>query len=152
MENCHTYYMKEALIEAKKAQAIGEIPVGAILVLEGNIIGRGHNLREKRGDIAAHAEIIALQEGAKAVGHWRLQGADLYVTLEPCPMCAGAIQQAGLRRCIYGADIEVEGKIPYRASDLLDHPALGHRVLLLSGVLQEEAKQLLTGFFKNKRI
>jgi tRNA(adenine34) deaminase len=94
----HEYFMKEALLEAEKAGQKGEIPVGAVVVLEDEVIGRGHNLRETEYDPTAHAEIIALREAGNKLGRWRLEGAILYVTLEPCPMCAGALLQARIDR------------------------------------------------------
>jgi len=101
-ENTDVKFMREALCEAEKAGARGEIPIGAVVVFEDHIIGRGHNLRETTGDPTAHAEIIALREAAQRIGHWRLIGCTLYVTLEPCPMCIGAVINGRVDRVCFG--------------------------------------------------
>ncbi|MDD2504280.1 MAG: nucleoside deaminase, partial [Clostridia bacterium] len=95
--------MQEALVEAQKAYVFDEVPIGAVVVKDGKIIGRGHNLRERVKDPTLHAEIIAIKQAAKALGSWRLSDCDLYVTIEPCPMCAGAVLQARIRQLIFGA-------------------------------------------------
>jgi tRNA(adenine34) deaminase len=146
----HEFFMQEALLEGQKALAKGEIPVGAVVVLDDVIIGRGHNLRETEHDATAHAEIIALREAGKKLGTWRLTGAVLYVTLEPCPMCAGALVQARLERVVYGADDPKAGA----AGTLLNipqFPGWNHFVKITGGVLADEAAALLQEFFQAKR-
>ena len=120
-------WMNFALLEAQKAESLQEVPVGAVVVHQGEIVGRAHNLRETSRDPVAHAEILALQQAAKALGAWRLIGCTLYVTLEPCPMCAGAIVNSRLERVVYGASDARAGAVRsvYR---LCDDPALNHRV------------------------
>lgn len=143
-------WMQEALIEAEKAAAAGEVPVGAVVVLEGQIIGRGHNRKECDQDPTAHAEIIALREAADTVGNWRLLGATLYCTLEPCPMCAGAMIQARLPRLVYGShDIRfgADGSIV----DVLRNESFNHRVAITRGVLEEESGVLMQQFFRSLR-
>jgi tRNA(adenine34) deaminase len=146
----YEFFMQEALLEGRKALAKGEIPVGAVVVLDGEIIGRGHNLRETEHNATAHAEIIALREAGKKLGTWRLTGAVLYVTLEPCPMCAGALVQARLERVVYGADDPKSGA----AGSLLNipqFPGWNHFVKITGGVLAEEATALLQEFFQERR-
>jgi tRNA(adenine34) deaminase len=142
--------MHEALREARKAQAHGDVPVGAIAVCEGRIVGRGHNRREVDGDPSAHAEIIALREAASTLGGWRLRGVTLYCTLEPCPMCAGAMTQAQLGRLVYGADDPKAGAAG-SVVELLRDPRFNHHVPVTRGVLAEEAQRLLTAFFSSLR-
>jgi tRNA(adenine34) deaminase len=146
----HEIFMQEALLEARKALAKGEIPVGAVVVLEGEIIGRGHNLRETEHDPTAHAEIMALREAGGKLGTWRLAGAVLYVTLEPCPMCAGALVQARLDKVVYGADDPKAGA----AGTLLNipqFPGWNHFVKITGGILADEATALLQEFFQERR-
>ena len=122
-------YMREAIAEAEAAAALGEVPVGAIVVVDGAIVGRGGNRRESAGDPTAHAELLAIREAARAVGGWRLVGATLFVTQEPCPMCAGAIVNARVERVVFGCDNPKAGAVKtlYR---LLEDPRLNHRVLV----------------------
>jgi tRNA(adenine34) deaminase len=143
-------YMQEAIDEAKAAGALGEVPVGAIVVVDGAIIGRGGNRRESAMDPTAHAEMIAIREAAIAVGGWRLVGATLYVTQEPCPMCAGAIVNARIERVVYGCDNPKAGAVKtlYR---LLEDERLNHRVKVEQSVLAKECGELLTGFFEELR-
>ena len=143
-------YMREALKSAQKALQLGEIPVGAVVVLDGKIIGRGYNQREKKKDVSSHAEIEALRAAGKAVGNWRLAGATLYVTLEPCLMCASAIQQAGIHRLVYGAEDPSDGAISAHHY-IYDDPSLGERPLLSRGVLGDDCAILLKTFFFNRR-
>jgi tRNA(adenine34) deaminase len=146
----HEFFMRIALEEAQKAGQKGEIPVGAVVVQAGAIVGRGHNLRETTHDPAAHAEIIALREAGTKIGSWRLPGAVLYVTLEPCPMCAGAIVQARLERVVYGADDAKAGSAG-TLLNLLQFPGLNHSVKITGGILAEEAGNMLQEFFQERR-
>jgi tRNA(adenine34) deaminase len=143
-------YMREALKSAQKALGLGEIPVGAVVVFEGKIVGRGFNQRESKNDVSSHAEIEALREAGKTLGRWKLTGATLYVTLEPCLMCASAIQQAHIFRVVYGADDPEDGAISAHHY-IYDDPALGERPLVSRGVLGEESSILLKDFFFNRR-
>jgi len=146
----HEDYMKIALTRAREAGENGEIPVGAIVVVNGEIIAQARNEKEARGDATAHAEILALQKAAKKIGHWRLANATMYVTLEPCPMCAGAMVQARLGQLVFGAYDSKAGAAG-SVVDLLDHPAFNHRVKTKSGILADECGQILKDFFKSKR-
>ena len=139
--------MKEALAEARLAFDAGEIPVGAIVAKDGVIIGRGHNTREADLDISGHAEINAMKEAAKTLGSWDLSGCQIYVTLEPCPMCTGAIMQSRLRTIVYGEDDPKEGGIT--KYHLLDHG--NANTLVCPGLLAEECRELLDSFFEKLR-
>lgn len=150
MNTTHEFYMNEALKEARIALDKGEVPVGAIVVLNGKIIGRGHNLREDSNDPTAHAEIIALREAARQLQGWRLQGATLYVTLEPCPMCAGALLQSKVERVVYGADDYKAGSAG-SLLNILQFPGFNHQVKIIGGVLADESKEILQVFFRKKR-
>jgi tRNA(adenine34) deaminase len=150
VEETDIRWMREALAEAEKAPAHGDVPVGAIAVHEGEIVGRGHNRREVDGDPTAHAEMIALREAARAVGSWRLHEVTLYCTLEPCPMCAGAMVQAHLGRLVYGAD-DTKAGAAGSVVGLLRDPRFSHRVPVTRGVLDEEAQRLLSSFFSTLR-
>lgn len=143
-------WMQQALQEAEKALALGEVPIGAVVVRSGQVLGRGHNLRETRRDPLAHAEILALGRAARRVGDWRLEGADLYVTVEPCPMCAGALLQARIRRVVYGTVNPRVGAAGTRLN-LADYPGLDHQAMVVGGVLDEGARQLLRRFFQDRR-
>jgi len=143
-------YMKEAVKEARKALKIDEVPVGAVIVHNDEIIGRGHNLKEKMGDPVSHAEIIAIKEAANFLGDWRLLDCELYVTIEPCPMCAGAILQARIKRVIYGADDKKSGAVN-SLYNLLNDKRLNHRVEVKKGILAGEIKKIMKTFFKNLR-
>nr|WP_307332149.1 tRNA adenosine(34) deaminase TadA [Evansella vedderi] len=143
-------YMQEALFEAEKAGIIGEIPIGAVIVKDGEIIARGHNLREREQLSTAHAELLAIQDACKEVGSWRLEDCTLYVTLEPCPMCAGAIVQSRLKRVVYGARDPKAG-CSGTLMNLLDEPRFNHQVPATSGILEEESAILLKDFFKQLR-
>jgi tRNA(adenine34) deaminase len=146
----HEFYMKEALLEARKALLLGEVPVGAVVVSEGKILGRGHNRRETEMDPTAHAEIQALRDAGRKQGSWRLSGATLYVTLEPCPMCAGALLQSRAERVVYGADDPKAGSAG-SLLNILQFPGFNHQVKITGGVLAEECQRLLQDFFRNKR-
>ena len=143
-------YMRMALDEARQAVPSGDVPVGCIIVLEGNVIGRAHNLREALQDPTAHAEIVALRQAASAVGRWRLDGAVVYCTVEPCPMCAGALVNARVRRLVYGVTDPKSGACG-SIFDILREPRLNHRVEVTGGVLADEALALLREFFEPRR-
>jgi tRNA(adenine34) deaminase len=143
-------WMDAALAEARGAFDLGEVPVGAVVVRDGAVIGRGSNRRESAADPTAHAEMIAIREAATVVGNWRLDGTCLYVTQEPCPMCAGAIVNARLPRMVFGCDNPKAGSVRtlYR---LLEDSRLNHRVEVVRGVRAAECGALLTTFFKQLR-
>lgn len=143
-------WMRLALHEAEVALAEGEVPVGTVMVHEGLVIAAAHNQREQLRDPTAHAEMIALTQAAAALGTWRLEDCTLYVTLEPCPMCAGAMVQARVPRVVYGATDPKAGAVEslYR---LLDDPRLNHRAQVQSGVLAEQCGSMLTRFFQQRR-
>lgn len=143
-------FMGQALIEAEKAAKENEVPVGAVLVKDGKIVARGHNRREKKSDVTSHAEIEAIRQGEKKLGGWRLEGTTLYVTLEPCLMCAGAILQARIARLVYGAKDPKEGAIASRYF-VYDTPSRGERPLVKGEVLRGESEKLLVAFFARKR-
>jgi tRNA(adenine34) deaminase len=143
-------WMRLALEQAAQAAALGEVPVGAVAVYEGRVIGAGFNRKESDQDPTAHAEMIALRAAASYLDNWRLIGVTLYVTLEPCPMCAGAMIQGRLERLVYGAPdtrFGADGTI----IDVLGEPRFNHRVLVTKGVLEDEAAALLQGFFRELR-
>lgn len=142
-------YMKEALSLAKKAFDMGEVPVGAVAVWDGKIVGRGMNLRETDKNALRHAEISAIDEACKNLGGWRLWKCDLYVTLEPCPMCAGAIINSRIRRVIYGASDPKAGSCK-SVSNLFELP-YNHKPEVVSGVLEKECSEILSEFFKKLR-
>lgn len=142
-------YMKEALALAKEAAQAGEVPVGCVIVRDGEIIGRGRNRREEKQAAASHAEMEAMAQANAALGSWRLEDCDLYVTLEPCPMCAGAIINARIPRVFYGARDEVMGAAGGVLNLFMeDFP---HRPQLVGGILAEECAKLLGEFFRDKR-
>ncbi len=143
-------FMVMALEEAGKAGSAGEVPVGAVVVLEGEVIGRGHNRSVSDHDPTAHAEMNALRDAAMRLGNYRLQGADLYVTLEPCIMCAGALLHARIARLVYAAPDPRYGAAG-SALNLLDSPFANHRTRIVSGVLRREAAALLDEFFAERR-
>jgi tRNA(adenine34) deaminase len=144
------YFMRLALREAERALAHDDIPVGAVVVKDGEVIGAGHNERELREDPTAHAEMIALREAARALGSWRVLEAVLYVTLEPCAMCAGAIVLARLPRVVFGTTDPKAGAAG-SVLDVLAEPRLNHRPQVESGLLAEECADLLRGFFATRR-
>jgi tRNA(adenine34) deaminase len=143
-------FMRIALEEASKAGEEGEVPIGAVLVSEGVVIGTGRNRPIARSDPSAHAEILALREGAKRVGNYRLPDSTLYVTLEPCIMCAGAVLQARVRRLVFGAKDPKGGAVSSLYA-LLEDGRLNHRVEVTSGILREECRELLRRFFRERR-
>jgi tRNA(adenine34) deaminase len=140
-------YMRLALTEAGKALATGDVPIGAIAVYKGEIIGRGYNRREADHDPTAHAEMLAIREAAAHLGHWRLDGVTLYCTLEPCTMCAGAMVLARLPRLVYAA-IDAKAGAAGSIMDVLRHPKLNHRIDVSGGLLADEATQQLQTFFR----
>ena len=143
-------WMAEALAEARKAAAEGEVPIGAVVVHGGQVVGRGRNARETLRDPTAHAEVLALQEAARTLGRWRLTGATVYATLEPCPMCAGALVNARVDRLVYAVPDPKAGA----AGTLFDvprDPRLNHRVEVTAGVLAAECGELLSTFFRTRR-
>jgi tRNA(adenine34) deaminase len=139
-----------ALEEAKKALVAGEVPIGAVITYKGEIIARGHNLKETYQDPTAHAEMVVIREAAKKLQSWRLDDCTLYVTLEPCPMCAGAIVQARIPTLVYGATDLKAGAVE-SVVNLVQHKLLNHQAEVLAGVREEECKQILQDFFQLKR-
>ncbi|MEW6541965.1 MAG: tRNA adenosine(34) deaminase TadA [Bacillota bacterium] len=142
--------MREALREAEKAYAEGEVPVGAVVVRDGTIIGRGHNRREADNDASAHAELLALRQAARAAGDWRLSEATVYVTMEPCPMCAGALVQFRVKRVVYGTDDPKAGAAG-SVVELLREPRFNHQVEVIPGVLEAECREIVQRFFRELR-
>ena len=143
-------FMKEALKEAKKAYEKEEVPVGCVIVKDGKIIARAHNLKETKYDTTKHAEILAIQKASKKLKSWRLIDCDMYVTLELCSMCAGAIINSRIRKIYYGASDEKTGAIG-SVFNLLEDYKFNHKVEYQSGVLQEECEEILKEFFKYLR-
>ena len=144
------YFMGEALRQARKARAAEEVPIGAVIVREGQIIGRACNQVETLKDATAHAEMLALTQAQEVVGDWRLTDCDLYVTKEPCPMCAGALVHTRVRRVIFGC-LSVKDGAGGSLMNLLQHPQLNHRCALTSGVRSDECAEILQEFFRQKR-
>ena len=146
----HEAMMRLALAEAQRAFDEGEIPVGAVMVKDGKVISSAHNLREQTGDPTAHAEVLAIREAARVLGSRRLTGCTLYVTLEPCPMCAGALVMANVDRCYFGACDERQG-CAESVYALTNDPAFYHRLPCIGGLLEKEASELLRSFFRKRR-
>ena len=147
----HEYYMKMALKEAKKAYKLGEVPIGCVIVYEDKIIGKGYNRRNTDKSTLSHAEITAIKKASKVIGDWRLEDCTLYVTLEPCQMCSGAIVQARIPTvvmCCMNPTAGCAGSI----INILDMPEFNHQVHTIRGILEEECSQMLTTFFKELRI
>ncbi|WP_199677451.1 tRNA adenosine(34) deaminase TadA [Lysinibacillus yapensis] len=140
-------FMREAIEEAKKAQALGEVPIGAVIVYQGEIIARAYNLRETTQNAVTHAELMAIQQACEKIGSWRLEETTLYVTLEPCPMCAGAILQSRVPRVVYAARDIKAGCVDslYR---LLNDSRFNHECEVTEGILADECGQMLTDFFR----
>ncbi len=147
---CDELWMEEALRSAQRALDAGEVPVGAVVVSEQRIVGRGWNRNLTDSDPSAHAEIVALREAGKNVGNHRLGDCELFVTIEPCAMCAGAMMHARLKRLIYGADDPKAGAI-HSVMQVLNHPQLNHRMEVRSGVLAGRSAELLQEFFRKRR-
>ncbi|MDT8069364.1 MAG: tRNA adenosine(34) deaminase TadA [Terriglobia bacterium] len=152
MNTPHTdeFWMEEALREAQRAEAAGEVPVGAVIVTDGRIVGRGSNRPITSNDPTAHAEILALREAGQRLGNYRLTGCNLYVTVEPCAMCAGAIVHARIGRLVYGAEDPKAGAVT-STMEVLDNPALNHRVEVVSGVLAGRCMEQVQRFFRERR-
>jgi len=144
-------YMKEALKEANKAYKLGEVPIGCVIVYEGKIIGRGYNRRNTDKTTLAHAEISAIKKASKVIGDWRLEGCTLYVTLEPCQMCSGAIIQARIDRVVMGS-MNPKAGCGGSLLNILENEAFNHQANVTRGVLQEECSEILVKFFKELRV
>jgi len=142
--------MEEALRQAQRALASGEVPVGAVVVCGEQIVGQGWNRNLQDEDPSAHAEMVALRQAARAIGNHRLPDCTLYSTLEPCPMCAGALVHARVRRLVYGADDPKAGAV-HSVLPVLNHPALNHRMEVAGGVLAGRCRELLQSFFRERR-
>ncbi|KLU67145.1 tRNA-specific adenosine deaminase [Desulfosporosinus acididurans] len=146
----HQDWMRLALLQAQMAFEQGEVPIGAVIVQNGTVIAEAHNERELRHDPTAHAEILAIQRAAETLGSWRLSEASLYVTLEPCPMCAGAILQSRLKNIIYGS-MDLKGGAAGSVINVLDFTLWNHKVDILAGILEDECTDILKRFFKSLR-
>jgi tRNA(adenine34) deaminase len=149
-EHSDEYYMKEAIKEACKAEVLAEVPIGAVIVHDGKIISRAHNLRETQQSAVAHAELLAIEEACRVTGSWRLEEATLYVTLEPCPMCSGAIILSRIKRVVYGA-VDPKGGCAGTFMNLLQDERFNHQSEVTQGILKEECGQLLSAFFRGIR-
>lgn len=146
----HERYMQLALAEARKAAELGEIPIGAVLVHDGQVIAAAHNMRETWQDATAHAEIIVIREGCKRLGRWRLSGCALYVTVEPCSMCSGAIVNSRVDTVVYGCpDVKAGGA--ESIFNIITNPNLNHCAEVIAGVCEEECAQVMKNFFKRRR-
>ena len=143
-------FMAEALKEAEKSANFDEVPVGAVIVKDGKIIARGHNLREKSNDPTAHAEIMAIRKACKKLKSWRLEGCTIYVTIEPCSMCAGTILWTRMQRIVYGAN-DPKGGALGSSYNLFEVKNINHKVEITRGVLENRCATLMTSFFRNKR-
>jgi tRNA(adenine34) deaminase len=150
LANPDEFWMEEALRCAQRALESGEVPVGAVIVRDGRIMGRGFNRNITDSDPAAHAEIIALREAGVAIGNHRLEECELFVTIEPCAMCAGALVHARIKRLIYGADDPKAGAV-HSVLQVINHPQLNHRMEVRSGILAGRCAELLQSFFRNRR-
>ncbi len=144
------YYMSLALQEARRAFTLDEVPVGAVIVKNNIIIAKGHNIRETMKNALGHAETIAIEEACRVLGGWRLMDCDIYVTLEPCPMCAGAAVNARINRIIFGAYDQKSGACG-SVYNIANDDRLNHRIEVIPGILEGECKELLQEFFKRKR-
>lgn len=143
-------FMRLAIEEAKKAEAMGEVPIGAVIVHQGEVISMGHNVREATQSTLSHAELIAIEKANERLNSWRLEDCTLYVTLEPCPMCAGALVQSRMKRVVYGAKDEKSGCVG-TLMNIVAEERFNHQVEWTSSVLEEECSSLLTNFFKRLR-
>ena len=148
--NKHEFFMQKALLEAQKAGDAGEVPIGAVIVYEDEIIASASNLRETTQNAVMHAELMAIQTACEKIGSWRLENTTLYVTLEPCPMCAGAILQSRIPTVVYGARDKKAGCV-HSLYELLTDDRLNHRCDVIEGVLGDECGQILTDFFRHLR-
>ena len=147
----HNKFMKEALKQARKAYALGEVPIGCVIVYQNKIIGRGYNRRNTDKNTLSHAEITAIKKASKVMGDWRLEECTLYVTLEPCQMCSGAIVQARITEVVIGC-MNPKAGCAGSVLNILQMPEFNHQVLITAGVLQNECSQMLTTFFKELRL
>ena len=147
----HNKYMKEALKQAKKAYALGEVPIGCVIVYEDKIIARGYNRRNTDKNTLAHAEVAAINRASKKLGDWRLEDCTLYVTLEPCQMCAGAIVQSRITNVVMGC-MNPKAGCGGSILNILEMPEFNHQVNVLRGVMEEECSQILQDFFKELRV
>lgn len=143
-------YMRLALDEAQKAFDIGEVPIGAVLVFDDQVVSVGHNMRESWHDATAHAEMLVLQDACAKLGRWRLSGATLYVTIEPCPMCAGGLVMSRVDRVVYGSADSKAGAVE-SIFNIVNHRALNHRLAVTAGVLGDECRELMKIFFRQRR-
>ena len=150
VDDPHAVYMREACRQARLARDADEVPVGAVVVYEGQIIGRGFNHPVGEHDPTAHAELLALRDAARAVGNYRLPGTALYVTVEPCLMCAGALVHARVETLVYGAAEPKAGAVR-SVMRALDHPSLNHRIDVIEGVLEEDCRGIIQEFFRSRR-
>lgn len=150
METSHEYFMSMAIEEAKKAWVKDEVPIGAVIVKDNEIIGRGHNLRETTNGATTHAEVMAIRDANKRMDSWRLEDCDLYVTLEPCVMCSGAVILSRLRTIYYGPH-DPKGGAAGTLMNLLQDERLNHQVEVVAGIKEDECRQLLKDFFKMLR-
>ena len=148
--NLDEKFMLEAIKEAKKAALIDEVPVGCVIVKDGKIISRAHNLREKNLDPTSHAEVLAIRKASKKLHSWRLDGLEIYVTIEPCSMCAGTILQARLKRVVYGAK-DPKGGALESSLRLFDAKNINHHPEIVGGVLKDECSSIMSNYFKEKR-
>ena len=144
------FFMQEAIKEAEKAAVTEEVPIGAVIEIGGEIIARAHNLRETRQNAVAHAELLAIEEACRKTGSWRLEGATLYVTLEPCAMCAGAIVLSRVERVVYAA-ADPKGGCAGTLMNLLDESRFNHQCEVVPGVMEAECAEMLSGFFRELR-
>ena len=151
MTNTDEKYMREAVRQAKKAYAIGEVPIGCVIVYRDKIIGRGYNRRTIDKNTLAHAEILAINKASRVLGDWRLENCTMYVTLEPCPMCAGAIVQARIPRVVIGS-MNPKAGCAGSVMNILQTPGFNHQAELVCGVLEEECSRLMTSFFRELRL
>jgi len=145
-----SFYMGLALDEARKAYNIGEIPIGAVLIVEGQVVASGHNMRESWHDATAHAEMIVIREACQKLGRWRLTGATLYVTIEPCPMCAGALVMSRIDRLVYGSADYKAGAVE-SIFNVTQNSALNHSMMVTSGVRTDECSEIMKEFFRSRR-
>jgi tRNA(adenine34) deaminase len=146
----HEQYMREALKEAQLAWEKGEVPIGAVIVRDGEIIARAHNLRETLNDATAHAEVLAIRAAGQVLADWRMIGCTLYVTIEPCPMCAGALVQSRVEHLVYGAS-DPKAWADRSLVEIVQNPGLNHRMEVIGGVLADECSQMMKDFFRARR-
>jgi tRNA(adenine34) deaminase len=146
----HDRYMREALALAEEAYRAGEVPVGAVVVTGGSVVGRGFNQPIRANDPTAHAEVVAMRDAARRLGNYRLTGASLYVTIEPCLMCVGAMAHARIETLVFGATEPKSGAVESQGR-AQEHPSLNHRVVVVSGVLAAECVELMQQFFRGRR-